>query len=369
MTIENTTFTSIPAELLVCPKCRHPLSPRAEWRTFHCHHCRVFFPLLYGIPSFSDPEVYWGEEFDRNEMEQINEVAESEGWKKAVDTIVTAKSPSRARYIRDFFRADWRFLFPLQPEWRILDIGAGWGSLSVTLASLCQEVVALDSVLERARFIQTRISQDGIQNVHPIHGNLASPPIAYNYFDLATMNGVLEWLGWSDLSRNTRYIQLEMLGRVFDLLKPGGYLYIGIENRFSISYWLGAMDHSYQRYTSLLPRPLAHLVTHLIRGHTYRTYTYSPIGYRKLLRKVGFTGIDFYGVMPTYSRPINYWPLGDGIPLQRFSNVLFSEKPNGLSWKSRLVQKLVEGAPSSLVGFSSRFLVPHLLIVARKGVS
>ncbi|MBK7496566.1 MAG: class I SAM-dependent methyltransferase [Candidatus Omnitrophica bacterium] len=103
----------------------------------------------------------------------------------------------------------------MQPEWRILDIGAGWGSLSVALASLCREVIALESVLERARFIQFRIQQDAISNVCAIHGNLASPPLSPNRFDLATMNGVLEWLGWSDLSLNTRSVQLDLLRQVF----------------------------------------------------------------------------------------------------------------------------------------------------------
>ncbi|NUN95487.1 MAG: hypothetical protein HUU16_04885 [Candidatus Omnitrophica bacterium] len=152
----------------------------------------------------------------------------------------------------------------------------------------------------------------------------------------------------------------------WERLRPGGWLYVGIENRFGISYFLGAMDHSYLKYTSLLPRPLADWVTRRRRGHAYRTYTYSPIGYRRLLEGAGFGEIRFFGVMPTYSRPINYWPLGDGIPIQRFARVLFSEKPNTLSFKSRLAQRMVELVPPALLAAGAKFLVPHLLIVARR---
>jgi SAM-dependent methyltransferase len=334
-----------------------------------CEGCRASYPLVDSIPCFSDPNTYWGEEFSLDEMRAINDLARSRCWRTAVEELVAPKSPSRARYISDFSRADWRFLFPMQSGWKVLDVGAGWGSLSAILATLCGQVAALESSLERARFIQARIEQDRLDNLVAVHGDLSHPPLRPNTFDLVALNGVLEWLGWADTSRNTRTVQIELLRNARRLLKPEGWLYIGIENRFGISYWLGAMDHSYLKYTSLMPRPLAHAVTRLAKGHTYRTYTYSPIGYRRLLEQAGYRDIQFYGVMPSYSRPINYWPLAEGAPLQRFAQVLFSDKPNNLSLKSRIAQWAVERSPASLVAWAAQWMAPHLLISARKGES
>lgn len=351
---------------LCCPSCEGELAEIIPG-TLSCVGCGGRFPLTEeGLASFSDPAAYWGEEFALEEMRAINDLAHREGWREAVERIVAPKAPSRARYIRDFFRADWRFLFPIRADWRVLDIGAGWGSLSVALSTLCTEVVALESALERARFIRIRADQDRICNLIPVHGTLGNPPLRRDHFDLVAMNGVLEWLGWSDLTRDTRRVQVELLRKARERLRPGGWLYVGIENRFGISYFLGAMDHSYLKYTSLLPRPLAHWATRHKRGHAYRTYTYSPIGYRRLLEEAGFDAVEFFGVMPTYSRPINYWPLGDGIPIRRFARVLFSEKPNTLSFKSRVAQRTVERIPTPLLAAAAKFLVPHLLIVARR---
>lgn len=350
---------------LACPQCGGKLTPGPE-TVLVCRGCGSNFPLYHGVPSFSDQTVYWGEEFDRLEMQRINQTAESDGWRSAVQTLVAPKAPARARYITDFFRADWRFLFPLQSDWSVLDVGAGWGSLSASLAQLVAHVVSLESTLERVQFIRIRSGQDETRNIHPVHGDLSKPPLAPESFNLVTLNGVLEWLGWADTTRNTRKVQLGLLRNVHRLLARDGYLYVGIENRFGISYWLGAMDHSYLKYTSLLPRPLAHLVTKFKRGHTYRTYTYSPFGYRRLLEEAGFGDIEFYGVMPTYSRPIHYWPLEDGAPVQRFAEVLLSEKPNALGWKARLAQNLIRRLPLSWIARGAWWFAPHVLIVARK---
>lgn len=354
-------------DLLCCPHCGGALVSRYDEDLIQCSSCHEFFPVSDSIPSFTSLDTYWGEEFSLEEMRAINSLAEQEGWQTAVERLVAPKSASRARYIREFFRSDWRFLFPLEKNWRVLDIGAGWGALSVSLAAVCAEVVALESSFERIRFIKIRGLQDGISNVIPLHASLASPPLQPRSFDLIAMNGVLEWLGWVDTSRGTRSVQLDLLRKARNLLKPGGWLYIGIENRFSISSWLGALDHSYLKYTSLLPRPLAHGVTLALKGHTYRTYTYSPWGYHRLLTQAGFGEVSFFGVLPNYSRPINYWPLGEGLPVQRLAEVLAQEKPQGLGWKAGIAQWLVQKAPPGLVGRTSKFLTPHLLISARRG--
>ncbi len=352
-------------DVLCCPRCGSDLANCFNDSFLRCLSCHEFFPIIDSIPSFADRTVYWGEEFGLSEMKAINSLAESMGWQTAIELQVAPKAPERARYIREFFRSDWRFLFPVESSWRILDIGAGWGTLSSSLAEISQEVVALESAFERTRFIRIRATQDGLRNIIPIHGTLANPPLRPRYFDLVAMNGVLEWLGWADLSRGTRTVQSDLLRKARKLLKPGGWLFVGIENRFSISSWLGALDHSYLKYTSLMPRPLAHLVTWLIKGHNYRTYTYSPWGYHRLLTHAGFREVEFYGVLPNYSRPINYWPLGEGLPLKRLVQVLSQEKPHGLSHKLQHATRIVEKAPASMVGMISWFLTPHLLIRAR----
>jgi SAM-dependent methyltransferase/uncharacterized protein YbaR (Trm112 family) len=354
------------SQLLACPTCQGDLIPGRFPEINECATCHSLYPVIQGIPSFADRQVYWGEELDLHEMQVINAHAEQQGWESAVEQWVAPRFPSRAKYIREFFRSDWRFLFPLRSDWTVLDVGAGWGTLAVAFGELCRQVVALESSYERTRFIQTRVVQDGLANILPLHGTLSAPPLTRESFDLVILNGVLEWLGWSDPGQPVASVQRHLLQQVYQLLKPGGYLYIGIENRFGISYWLGAPDHSYLRYTSLMPRPLAHWVTWMNRGHTYRTYTYSPFGYRRLLHRAGFSDLRFYAVMPNYSRPIFYWQLGDGLAVKRFAEVFFSDKPFGLSRAARLGRKVVDLIPNSLLGTLSTYLMPHLLILACK---
>ena len=351
--------------LICCPRCGKSLETIRSV-ILRCPRCDAYYPIREGIPSFSDTTTYWGEEFDRNEMREINALARKEGWRVAVDHLVRPKSADRAEYIEASFRADWRFLFPLEKEWRVLDVGAGWGTLSCVFAEITNEVVALESAWERVRFIRSRVEQDSIPNILPLHGTLTAPPLPRSSFDLIALNGVLEWLGWSDTTRSVPRVQLDHLKTCFDLLKPGGWLYIGIENRYGISSWLGAMDHSYLKYTSLLPRSLAHLVTYLKRGHSYRTYTYSPIGYQRLLADAGFSEIHFFATLPTYSRPVYYWRANQGDALKRVANILLEEKPNTGSTKYKVVAALVNRVSGNLLGKIAPFLVPHLLVVARK---
>ena len=99
------------------------------------------------------------------------------------------------------------------------------------------------------------------------------------------------------------------------MLRPGGYLYVGIENRLPISYYLGAPDpHCELPFVTVLPRPMANWYARR-RGHRegYRNYLYSHRGYRKLLRKAGFARTEFYLAVPSYNVPRYYVPLEENI--------------------------------------------------------
>ena len=115
-----------------------------------------------------------------------------------------------------------------------------------------------------------------------------------------------------------RSAQLRFLRRLHTLLKPSGRLLIGIENRLGYVSITGAIDHSGLPFTNLLPRPLATAALRLFtpRHHrmktssrSYRTYTYSAPGFRRLFREAAFQRSECYWAEPGYNQPYCLSPL------------------------------------------------------------
>ena len=130
-----------------------------------------------------------------------------------------------------------------------------------------------------------------------------SLPFASGSFSLVTMNGVLEWVGEWDRSRPPTDVQLDVLARVHELLRPGGTLYLAIENRFGLELLYRRKDHNKLYWTSFMPRTAADLLTRLLKHKPYRTYTYGRAGLEALVREAGFAAVDFYCPWPRYQDP------------------------------------------------------------------
>jgi ubiquinone/menaquinone biosynthesis C-methylase UbiE len=263
-----------------------------------------------GTPDFLGEDFYFGE-IERGEMQRLNAHARTAGWRRALSEALGESRSHLVQYAADDSRADWRFFAPLSPDAAVLDLGSGWGTLAIPLARECGEVVAVEGTWERLEFMRIRAAQEAIGNITPVRANVLALPFRPHAFDLAVMNGILEWVGMWDPERSPVAAQEQFLRRVRELLKPGGCLYIGIESRFGIANWLGRTDHSGLPFTSLMPRWLADLVVRL-RSRTwrstrnpqrYRTYTYTWRGYQKLLRRCGFDYIKIYVPIPGYNRP------------------------------------------------------------------
>ncbi len=300
---------------LKCLDCGARL--RNEPASVVCPQCGRSWPVRNGVPRFFEPEYYWGEARQEEALDLLRAAREL-GWREAVARHF-ADDDDTLTSILDFQRASWVSLLGLESGASALDVGSGHGAITHALAYAVKEVYSLEAIPERVEFIRTRLEQEGIGNVQLVQASGLAPPFFDESFDLIVANGILEWVGAWKEGGDPRDLQLEFLRKMRTLMKPGGKLLVGIENRFGYGLLRGEMDHSGLPYTSLMPRRLASFfLRHFQRAHyritgtpqrSYRTYTYSEAGYRKLLAEAGFSTARIYWAEPGYNQPYSLVPL------------------------------------------------------------
>jgi len=310
---------------LCCPSCGSRL--QSDDNELNCAKCDRRWPVKDGVPMFVPSFPYWGE-ISQEAMTEVLRAAPA-SWR---DALLHSPDPNVTRaseMILNLDRANWCLLTDLPPESRVLDLGAGMGANSHALAKRYREVVAVEPVAERTQFMTERFRQEGLPNVRIVQTSLWDLPFPDGSFDLIVMNGVLEWVA-QGREGDPREIQLSALRRAARLLRPGGVLYLGVENRFAIGQLLGHPDPLTRLpWVSILPRPLAHRYARQ-KGDPegYRCYLYSAAGYRKLLREAGYGATEAYVAAPSHDRPRFYVPL-DNICFSYFKRT-FGAPPN--SW-------------------------------------
>jgi SAM-dependent methyltransferase len=296
---------------LICPRCAATLTH--EQNKLLCQGCSKEWPISDGIPAFVEGFPYWGE-FPLDQMLELTSLIQKEYWKRV---LLDSQAPSVLKasgMILNLERANWHRMADLSPHSRVLDLGAGMGTISHALAHRFREVIALEPVLERVEFMRRRFAQEGLANVKILRASVWSIPFPPESFDLVVLNSVLEWLP-TGTDGDPELLQQEALNKAFQLLRPGGYLYLGTDNRLSWDNFTGVTDaRSGLPYVTILPRPLAHWYAKR-KGRTqgYRNYVYSFRGYRKLLKRAGFTRIEFYLAIPSQELPRFYLPLENNV--------------------------------------------------------
>jgi SAM-dependent methyltransferase len=212
----------------------------------------------------------------------------------------------------------------------ILDAGCMWGALSMPLARTGATVVALDQTKESLVFLARRKEEEKAGNLHLVCADLKKTDFPDGAFDKIIVNGVLEWVpettevevskfvskersvreNISNLfskgsdERSPREIQLEFLKKVNRALKDDGTLYLAIENRYDLLYFFGVPEpHCGIKFISLLPRRAQDLLSRLLRGRNFRSWTYSRRELKELLRSAGFNNITCYYGFPDYKEP------------------------------------------------------------------
>ena len=290
-------------------------------------------------------------------MQELLRAAEKLGWKTALESYAKLKNQSVLDLVFDPRRSSFLKLLQLSPKGVAVDIGCGYGGISLQLAHHCQEVIALDSGLERLQFLNVVRKQEHISNIRPIHHeNITSLPFADNSVDVIVFVGVFEYLPLAYPLHSIKDVQQCVLREVHRVLKAGGYLYIGTKNRFGWQYWKGAADHNGLKFGPILPRSVANGLSQWFYKKPYRIVVDSLPAYRKMLEIGGFGEVQFYWPIPGYQFASAFEPLGaDGEQTARAIDRLIFR-----GWKRQGIATL---RASGLL----KYVVPHFSLVAQKG--
>jgi ubiquinone/menaquinone biosynthesis C-methylase UbiE len=253
------------------------------------------------------------------------------GLDKAISIYI--KDPFVANYVLDEGRALLTKLLPLCEDTKVLDVGCGWGTISIPIARIAGQVDVIDATYERVKFVETRAQYCCLSNISPVLGSATALPFPSERFDIVVFNGVLEWLGAINTKESPYKIQMHALKEAYRVLKPGGLVYVGIENRFSLRYFLGDPDdHSFIRFTSLMPRGMAQIYYKMRTSRDYFMHTHSLSAYRKMLKNSGFSKVKEYHPWPTYRTPTEFAELNVISILKQLRRKVYSEHIFSRKW-------------------------------------
>lgn len=295
---------------LRCPVCLAALEPKGD--ALDCETCDRQFRNEDGIADLRLNRQHYFAEFDREKMSGLLAAIPRESVRGALGKLLRepGTAPRLGEYILGSGRAGWKFHLPVGPEAVALDLGCGWGTLACSIADSCRHVVAMDSTLERMKFLQLRSREEGLDRLEFVCGGDGKHlPFAGNTFDLVIVNGVLEWVpcGSDD---DPRVAQLKFLREIRRVLRDSGRLFLAIENRYSWKTWFRDPDgHSGLRFVTWLPRAIASGYSRLRGRGRFRNYLYGEKQLRSLLGEAGFSDAGFFVPLPGYHHPTSIVPL------------------------------------------------------------
>lgn len=224
-------------------------------------------------------------------------------WKNVLERSVNEIITCKRSWFENQRKGYFYLTFPCVSDARALDIGAGSGIISEVMSKRFQEVIALEYNPNFIEFMRLRFEQEKKTNIRLVRANGLQLPFRENSFDLIVVNGVLEWLPNFLPNQNPYKTQINFLKSCLKKLKNGGNLVLAIENRFCFNYFFGATPHGDIPFTTVLPRPLANFISKTVSNKPYLNYIYSPLGYKRILKKAGYHNAELFVILPDYSNP------------------------------------------------------------------
>lgn len=318
-------------------------------------------------------EGYWSN-LDKKENQELISALGCMGTKDSIERY----QPWLSGIIFSPKRAGGLELLDLSGEESCIDYGCMWGALTLALAKRCAYVVGIDQTMDSLRFLNARIKEEGLENVDLLCGDLREIKHFENKFDVAVVNGVLEWIPESGPIELKKYYgkhdskeysvdpglqQMLFLKKVLQNLNADGKLYLAIENRFDFKMFLGMKDpHANILFASFLPRKVANLLSRLILGRPYVNWLYSFKGIEGLLKRAGFSNVVLYMCFPDYRFPERIMPYNSS--LKGFRTTISLRNAKG-----QITIKRNLGAVAEYITFKilkAKYFAPSIVAIAYK---
>lgn len=212
-----TTTSAARSIVFVCPICRHgEVSSTGE--SLACRDCGHKFPVQGGIP-----QLFWQNDWpaDKADVTSVMQAFYEKTPFPNYDEFDSSEA-LRLKARRGIFAK----LLDEQIRYgsRILEVGCGTGQLSNFLAlTWGRTIFGADACLHSLQLAENFRRENDIKGVQFLQMNLFRPVFPPESLDFVVCNGVLHhtsdpYLGFQSISK---------------LVKPGGYILIGLYNRYS----------------------------------------------------------------------------------------------------------------------------------------
>lgn len=232
---------------------------------------------------------------------------------------------------------------------RVVDLGAGYGSLSIAcLKAGATDVLAVDIHPERLDAIAARGRAAGVE-VRTRRANLLDPWATTEAADIAFLIGVVEYAGLWSLAANVADLQRSVFGAAYDALKPGGRLVFGSKNRLWPRFVFKDVNTG-QPLVNVLPRRAADRLSRRLSGKPYRDHIHSPRGWAQLMETAGFEDVQTYVPYLSYQFPLEIVRAASFGDIPRVRRIPATTEERRVAWGRLGVVKAVVMAAAGTAG-------------------
>jgi ubiquinone/menaquinone biosynthesis C-methylase UbiE len=313
----------------------------------------IFPELIESNGILVSPHLLKDEPKPDDELGRLLEIAAQSGWRPALENVYS--DGSFIDYVVNEDRLSLLPLLPLDPSHSVLEIGPGYGQMTVEFSKRVASLCAIDASLGQARFVKIRTDQEGCSNVQVLAaGEAGRLPFGDRSLNGVIMNLVFEWCGLRATGRSHEEVQRQYLSEIYRVLTPGGFFFISTKNRYSLRLLTGGRDEhmSNIRFGSALPRWVASVVTERRRQ---RGYLHSYRRLQLMLTDTGFENVAGFWAVPDMRWPKKYISYASDLSAVRHEKELMSLIPR----RPRLAMKFI---PASLL----KHFNPGLTFVVHK---